>query len=81
LVGAELSPGRRTLAQRILHAAEEEMAVTLADVVYRRTELGDYPGPDGDAVRQAASIAGDALGWDERRRLAELASVVGVGAA
>jgi glycerol-3-phosphate dehydrogenase len=76
LAGAELSQGGQPLAQRILHAAREEMALTLGDVVYRRTELGDPPGPDRDAVRLAVRIVGDALGWDEGRRAAEEASVV-----
>jgi glycerol-3-phosphate dehydrogenase len=81
LVGAELSPGERPpLALRILHAARDEMAVTLDDVVYRRTELGDPPGPDREAVGLAARIAGDALGWDEGRRVAEEASVLRAGA-
>jgi glycerol-3-phosphate dehydrogenase len=82
LVGAELSPGDRSpLAQRILHAAREEMAVTLDDVVYRRTELGDPPGLDREAVQRAARIVGAALGWDEGRRAAEEASVLHAGAA
>jgi C-terminal domain of alpha-glycerophosphate oxidase len=81
LVGAELSSGNQPpLAQRILRAAREEMAVTLHDVVYRRTELGDPPGPDREAVEHAAGIVGDALGWDESRRAAEEASVLHAGA-
>jgi glycerol-3-phosphate dehydrogenase len=80
-VGAELSPGERPpLALRILRAARDEMAVTLDDVVYRRTELGDPPGPDREAVGVAARIAGDALGWDLERRVAEEASVLRMGA-
>jgi glycerol-3-phosphate dehydrogenase len=57
------------------------MAVTLDDVVYRRTELGDPPGPDREAVERAARILGDALGWDDVRRGAEAASVLRAGAA
>ncbi len=79
LVGAELSPGERPLEQRILQAARDEMALTLDDVVYRRTELGDPPGPDAEAVGLAARIAGEALGWDEGRRIAEEASVLRAG--
>lgn len=80
LVGAELSQGDRPpLAQRILQAAREEMAVTLDDVVYRRTELGDPPGPGREAIGRAARIVGDALGWDEERRAAEEASVLRAG--
>jgi glycerol-3-phosphate dehydrogenase len=78
LIGAEQSQGAEpALAQRILHAARDEMAVTLEDVVYRRTELGDPPGPDPEAVRVAGRIVADALGWDEKRRAAEEASVLG----
>jgi glycerol-3-phosphate dehydrogenase len=81
LVGAELTQGGQPpLTQRILHAAREEMAMTLSDVVYRRTELGDPPGPDREAVRLAARIAGDALGWSEARRTAEEAVLIGGGA-
>jgi hypothetical protein len=44
--------------------------------VYRRTELGDPPGPEPETVRFAARIAADALGWDEERRRREEMSVV-----
>ena len=82
LVGAELSQKERpSLAQRVLQAVREEMAMTLEDVVYRRTELGDPPGPDRDAVGLAARIAGDELGWDEQRRAAERDLVLRAGAA
>ena len=71
LVGGELTRGEPApLAQRILRAVTEEMAETLSDVVYRRTELGD-PRPDEQGVRLAARIVGEALGWDEQRRTAE----------
>lgn len=42
--------------------------------------MGDPPGPDREAVRLAARIVGDALGWDAGRRAAEEASVVSAGA-
>jgi len=79
LVGAELAADERPLAQRILHAATDEMALTLEDVVYRRTELGDPPGPDPEGVALAARITGEALGWDEGRRIAEEASLLRAG--
>jgi hypothetical protein len=55
------------------------MAVTLNDVVYRRTELGHPPGPDRESVGLATRIMGDALGWDERRRAAEEVSLLRAG--
>jgi glycerol-3-phosphate dehydrogenase len=76
----ELSRGAAApLAERVLRAVTEEMAVTLSDVVYRRTELGDPPGPDEEGVRLAAGVMAEALGWDERRRLDEEASVLRAG--
>jgi len=72
LLGAGLSGETDTgLPQRVRRAAVEEMAVTLSDVVYRRTELGDPPGPDEDGVRLASRIIAEALGWDERRQRLE----------
>jgi glycerol-3-phosphate dehydrogenase len=64
----------------MVHAVREEMAVTLSDVVFRRTELGDPPGPDPAAVARAVQVVGDALGWDEERRVAEEATVLRAGA-
>jgi glycerol-3-phosphate dehydrogenase len=76
LVGGEVGPAAGSpLTERMLHAVREEMAVTLSDVVYRRTELGEPPGPDRAAVGLAARVVGDALGWEQERRVAEEASV------
>jgi glycerol-3-phosphate dehydrogenase len=82
LVGGELSGGApASLEQRVRRAVVEEMAATLSDVVYRRTELGDPPGPDLEGVRHAARLVGDALGWDDRRRAEEERAVLGARAA
>ena len=64
------------LAERIREAVREEMALTLADVVYRRTMIGEPPGPDRGLVEQAATIAGEVLGWDEATRLGEIGEVM-----
>lgn len=77
LIGGELTAGPPApLEQRVRRAITEEMAATLSDVVFRRTELGDPPGPDEAGVRLAARIAGDALGWDDRQRVEEEATVL-----
>jgi glycerol-3-phosphate dehydrogenase len=77
LVAGAASPGPPApLDQRVRRAVTEEMAATLIDVVFRRTELGDPPGPDEEGVRLAARVAGDALGWDDRRRSEEEATVL-----
>jgi glycerol-3-phosphate dehydrogenase len=59
-----------------LNAVREEMAIKLSDIVFRRTSLGDLPGPERSAVATAARVAGDELGWDAARQEIEVASVM-----
>jgi glycerol-3-phosphate dehydrogenase len=56
--------GSATVAAQVVHAVEDEMARTLGDIVFRRTDLatGAYPGEA--ALRQAAALVAEALGWD-----------------
>jgi glycerol-3-phosphate dehydrogenase len=65
-----------TPAEEILHAVRSEMAVTLADIIFRRTELGAVPGPDRVVVEAAARLAGPVLGWDRTREETEIESVM-----
>ncbi len=55
----------------VLYAVREEMAITLGDALLRRTEAGSRGHPGHDAVEQAASLMGDALGWSASTRLRE----------
>lgn len=56
-----------SIKAQVIHAVREEMAQTLADVVFRRTDLatGDYPGRE--ALRECADLLAVELGWDSRR--------------
>lgn len=60
----------------VRRAVQEESAVHLADVVYRRTNLGAAPGPDREAVTAAAAVAGAELGWDAAQREGEIDDVM-----
>ena len=62
--------------EEIERAVREEMAVTLTDIVFRRTALGAVPGPDRAAVEAAARMAGLELGWDSLRQEAEIDAVM-----
>src|SRR5262249_460197 len=53
-------------------AAREEMVMTLEDAVVRRTPLGALGRPATAVLDHAATIVGDALGWDATRRVAEI---------
>ena len=64
------------LRAEIVHAAREEMAVTLADAAFRRTDLCTAGFPSVGALREAARLMGEACGWDETRETAELDHVI-----
>jgi glycerol-3-phosphate dehydrogenase len=65
-------------AAEIRYAAQEEMAVTLADAVLRRTEAGSRGHPGDDALGAAAAVMGAQLGWSEARREDECRAVARV---
>ena len=67
-----LAPGREAVGAEVRFAVKEEMAVTLADVVFRRTGLGTLGDPGEGALRACADIMGQCLGWGEARRLEEV---------
>jgi glycerol-3-phosphate dehydrogenase len=68
--------GSTVLRAEIVHAAREEMAVTLADAAFRRTDLCTAGFPSVGALREAARLMGEACGWDETRETAELDHVI-----
>lgn len=59
----------------VRHAVREEMAIRLADVVRRRTELGPYENPGDSTLVMCAEIMAAELGWSEARRQRELDDV------
>ncbi len=60
---------------QLLHAMRREMALTLGDLLVRRTHLF-YEAPDHAlaVVEDVADLAAQEMGWDEDRRRAELAA-------
>ena len=77
LIGAHLVRGDDPmLPGRIREAVRDEMALTLADIVFRRTSIGEPPGPSRDAVEAAAAVAGAELAWDHATRAAQIDDVM-----
>ena len=68
-------PGTTTLRAEIVHAVREEMALTLADVVLRRTELGTGEEPEPEVLNACAEILAAEHGWDEARTRREVEAV------
>jgi len=64
-----------TLKAEVIHAVREEMAVKLADCVFRRTELGTAGDPGSEALETCAELMGRELGWSADRIGSELAEV------
>ena len=69
---APLGPGQDTMAQ-VNFAVASEMALTLEDVVMRRTSLGQF-GPPATLGKVADAMAA-LLGWDEARKAREIESL------
>jgi glycerol-3-phosphate dehydrogenase len=68
--------GTPVLAAEVAHAAGAEMAVTLADAAFRRTDLCTAGLPGLAALRQAARVMAEACCWDHARETAELDHVL-----
>ncbi len=73
--GAKPAPRCEVTGAEVVYAVREEMAVTLADALLRRTEAGTRGYPGLAAVEAAASIMAAELGWSDERRAREVASV------
>ena len=64
-----------TMTVQIARAVREEMAVSLEDVIMRRTGIGQEGDPGPDAIDRAATIMAGECGWSEAHRRAEMQSV------
>lgn len=63
------------LAVEVAYAARHEMALTLADAVFRRTDLCTTGHPGAAALHAAAQVMAENSAWTEERRVAELDDV------
>jgi glycerol-3-phosphate dehydrogenase len=70
--GDALCPHAGTTKADIVHAVREEWAMTLADVLLRRTAIGLAACQGLDRLEEIADLVGGLLGWDPARRAAEV---------
>ena len=59
-------PGTGVLRAEVVHAVRAEMALSLEDLIHRRTELGRRPLTEA-AVEEAGYLMARELGWDVHR--------------
>ena len=64
-----------TLKAEVVYALRCEMAQTLSDCVFRRTDLGTAGHPGERALADCASVAAAELGWSTTRTCSDLAEV------
>jgi glycerol-3-phosphate dehydrogenase len=60
------------IAAEVAYAVRNEMALTVEDVLFRRTGLGTLGSPGGDAVARVGDVMGAELAWDEGERTAQI---------
>jgi glycerol-3-phosphate dehydrogenase len=77
-LSAALGATTAVTGAEIVYAAREEMAMTLADALLRRTEAGSAGHPGEDAVRRAAELMAAEHDWDAARVEQEFDVVAGV---
>lgn len=70
-----LSANTEVIAAEVRHGIRHEMALTLSDVVMRRTQLGTAGYPGDEALNRCAEVAAEELGWSAERRNEEIKTV------
>ncbi|HWA29993.1 MAG TPA: glycerol-3-phosphate dehydrogenase/oxidase [Rhizomicrobium sp.] len=63
------------IGAQVLFAIREEAALTLEDVVMRRTCIGQLGDPGAGKIARVADLMASELGWDDARKAKEIASV------
>ncbi len=63
------------IGAQVLFAMREEMALTLCDVVTRRTGIGQLGKPSDDVLARTADIMAGELNWTAQRRAQEIEAV------
>lgn len=67
LLGERLDPRLPIVGAQVVEAARNEMALTLEDIVLRRTGLGSAGYPGDEVILRVERIARDELGWSSSR--------------
>jgi len=68
----------RLLRAEVLHFIKNEMAVQLADVVFRRSETGSAECPPESVLLKIAACMGAELGWSDEEQARQIAMVQSV---
>jgi len=64
---AELLNADGEIPAQVVYAVREEMALTLKDVILRRTGIGTLGYPGDEVIEKVATLVAGELGWDDDR--------------
>jgi glycerol-3-phosphate dehydrogenase len=62
------------IGAQVIFAIREEMAMTLSDVIMRRTGIGQLGDPSPTVLTAVTALMAQELGWDEARKAREIAN-------
>jgi len=71
-----LSPAVSVCAAEVLYAVRKEMAMTLEDVIFRRSGMGTIGCPDETALQQTIAIMAEELDWTAEQQAEEKQKVL-----
>jgi glycerol-3-phosphate dehydrogenase len=71
-----IDPQQPVAVAEVIHAVRHEMALSLADVIQRRTELGAAGLPAYPVLQKCAQLMGCELGWTTEHQQQEIESVI-----
>lgn len=60
------------IAAQVAYAVKKELAETLSDIIYRRTDLGSLGYPGDNVLSQCAEIMGNEKNWDAVKKQQEI---------
>jgi glycerol-3-phosphate dehydrogenase len=72
---AEIVNDDGEILAQVVYAIKNEMAVTLKDILFRRTGIGTLGNPGEAVLEKVADIAANELGWSADRKKKELIEV------
>ncbi len=59
----------------VAYALHKEQALSLSDILFRRTGIGTLGNPGDAVIKKLAALAADYLNWDEKKRKSEIQKV------
>ena len=72
---AEVLNNDGEILAEVAYALQEEQALSLSDILFRRTGIGTLGNPGKSVIEKVAALAADHLNWDEKRRKSEIQKV------